>query len=60
MKRQRTVWVKLFPNDISDEGGNILKIYKELIQLNIKKNQILKWLHIYQTWLDIFPKMIYR
>ena len=22
-------------NDISDEGGNILKIYKELIQLNI-------------------------
>ena len=37
MKRQHTVWVKVFPNDISDEGGNILKIYKELIQLNIKK-----------------------
>ena len=36
MKRQPTEWEKIFANDISDEQL-ISKIYKELIQLNIKK-----------------------
>ena len=40
MKRQPTEWEKIFANDVSDEL--ISKIYKELIQLNIKKTTQLK------------------
>ena len=36
MKRQPTEWEKIFTNDVTIKGL-ISKIYKQLIQLNIKK-----------------------
>ena len=38
MKRQPSEWEKIFANEATDKGLNF-KIYKQLMQLNIKKKQ---------------------
>ena len=57
-KRQPIEWKKIFVNDMTDKGL-ISRIYKQLIQLNIKrtKNPIKNG---QKARIDIFPKKTYR
>ena len=55
VKREPSEWEKTIANETTDKGF-IPQIYKQLIQLNIRKmnNLIKKWAK------DISPKKIYR
>jgi len=57
-KRQSAEWEKIFVNLICNKGL-ILRLYKELIQLNIikKENQNNLIKNGQRTRIDIFPKM---
>ena len=59
MKRKLSEWEKIFVNEATD-NGLISKIYKKLIQLNIKKKQTTQLKNGQKTQVDISPKKTYR
>ena len=58
MKRQLTDWEKISANDVTNRGS-FSKLYKQLIQLNIKKNTT-QSKNGQKTKTDISPKKTYR
>ena len=56
MRKQPTEWEKIFANDMFDKRL-IYEIYKELIQIKIKKENPIK--NRQKIWIDIFSKKIY-